>query len=284
MRIISSIRQIQAWSERMHRRDRRIGFVPTMGYLHEGHLSLIRKARKDNDYLVISIFVNPTQFGPKEDFKKYPRDFARDKRLSKSCGVDIIFYPRAKDIFSQGYKSYVNVEDLSKVLCGASRPGHFCGVTTVVLKLFNIVQPDVAYFGQKDAQQAIIIKRMVSDLNLPLKIKIQPTVREKDGLALSSRNTYLSRQQRRDAAILYSSLQTAVAMIKSGNKDPRRIVVQMRKMIKSKRTARIDYIKIVDIATLKELKKIKGCLLICLAVFFGKTRLIDNIEICASRK
>ncbi len=283
MRTISNIKQMQAWSSRMRRQGKTIGFVPTMGYLHEGHLSLMRKAGAENDYLVISIFVNPAQFGPEEDFKRYPRDFARDKRLSKSCGVDIIFYPGAEDIFSQGHKSYVDVEDLSKVLCGASRPGHFRGVTTVVLKLFNIVQPNVAYFGQKDVQQAITIKRMVEDLNLPLKINTQPTVREKDGLALSSRNAYLNKQQRKDAKILYKSLQTAVGMIKLGNKDSRKIIAQMRKMIKSKRTARIDYIKIVDVVTLGELKKIKDRLLICLAVFFGKTRLIDNVEVCLSR-
>lgn len=281
MKIISNIQKMQAWGARMRGKGRSIGFVPTMGYLHEGHLSLMRKARKENDYLVISIFVNPTQFGPREDFKRYPRNFSRDKQLSKSCGVDVIFYPRARDMYPQGYKTYVKVEDLSNVLCGASRPGHFRGVSTIVLKLFNIVQPDAAYFGRKDAQQAILVEKMVKDLNLAVKIKTLPTVREKDGLALSSRNIYLNKQQRKEAIILYKSLQTAVGMIQSGHKQPREIIAQMRKMIKSRRGSRIDYIKIVDIRNLTEVKKIKGRLLIAVAVFFGKTRLIDNVIIRA---
>ena len=277
MKVISDIQQMQAWSKEIHRRRKTIGFVPTMGYLHEGHLSLMRRARKENDELVISIFVNPTQFGPGEDFKRYPRNFSRDKELSKSCGVDVIFYPRARDMYPQGYKTCVDVEYLSNVLCGASRPGHFRGVSTVVLKLFNIVQPDAAYFGRKDAQQAIVVEKMVKDLNLALRIKTLPTIREKEGLALSSRNTYLNKQQRENAVILYKSLQTAVGMIQSGHKDPRKIIAQMRKMIKSRRGARIDYIRIVDIRSLTEVKRIKGRLLIAVAVFFGKTRLIDNV-------
>jgi len=276
MKVISSIQQMQAWSERMHRRGKTIGFVPTMGYLHEGHLSLMRKARAENDYLVVSIFVNPTQFGPKEDFRRYPRNFTRDKKLAKLCGTDIIFYPGPGDMYPDGYKTYVFVEDLSNVLCGASRPGHFRGVTTVVLKLFNVVGADIAYFGRKDAQQAIIIKKMATDLNLSVKIKALPVVREKDGLAMSSRNSYLRREQRENAIILYKSLQTAVGMIKSGNRAPREIIKFMRRMIKSKSRARIDYIKIVDIDTLKNVKKLRGRVLICLAVFFGQTRLIDN--------
>lgn len=279
MKTFTSIQQMQAWSRRMQRGGQTIGFVPTMGYLHEGHLSLMRRGRAENDYLVISIFVNPTQFGPKEDFKRYPRDFARDKRLAKLYGADVIFYPQLKDIYPPGYKTYVKVEDLGKVLCGKSRPGHFRGVATVVLKLFNIVQPDLSYFGQKDAQQAIIIKQMVQDLNLPTKIKVLPIVREKDGLAMSSRNTHLNRQQRANATILFKALQTAVGMIESENIAPRRIIGKMRKMIKSKPGARIDYIKIVDVHSLKEVKKFKGEVLIALAVFFGKTRLIDNVII-----
>jgi pantoate--beta-alanine ligase len=281
MRVITDIKKMQSWSRRIHREGKSIGFVPTMGYLHEGHLSLMRKARKENDFLVISIFINPVQFGPKEDFQRYPRDFTRDKKLSKLCGVDIIFYPEAKDMYPINYKTYVNVEDLSNVLCGASRPGHFRGVTTVVLKLFNIVRPNVSYFGQKDVQQVIIIKKMVQDLNLPVKIKILPIVREKDGLAMSSRNTYLNKEQRRDAIILYKSLQTAVGMIQSGYKDPGKIIAQMRKMIRSKRSARIDYIKIVNPQRLQKIKQIKGQILIAVAVFFGNTRLIDNAIVCA---
>ncbi len=279
MKVISSIRQMQAWSRRMRHEGKTIGFVPTMGYLHEGHLSLMRRARKENDALVISVFVNPTQFGPREDFRRYPRNFAGDKKLSGDCGADVIFYPRAKDMYPRGYKTYVEVKDLSNVLCGASRPGHFRGVTTVVFKLFNIVQPEIAYFGRKDAQQTIIVERMVKDLNLPIKIRTLPIVRETDGLAMSSRNSYLSGQQRKDALILFNSLQAAVGMIQSGYREPREIVAQMRKMIKSKRSARIDYIKLVDINDLKAVKEIKGRILIAVAVFFGKTRLIDNVMV-----
>ncbi|UCB57184.1 MAG: pantoate--beta-alanine ligase [Candidatus Omnitrophota bacterium] len=281
MKVISSINGMQNWSKQMRCKGKTIGFVPMMGYLHEGHLSLLRKAREENDYLVMSIFVNPTQFGPKEDLGRYPRDFGRDKKLAKLCGVDVIFYPEAKKMYPAPYKTYVEVEDLSDVLCGKSRPGHFRGVTTVVLKLFNIVLPNTAYFGWKDAQQAIIINKMVKDLNLPIKIKTLPIAREENGLALSSRNTYLKEDQRRQAIILDKALQVAVGMIQSGYKDPRRIVAKMRKMIKSQKTGRIDYVEIVDMNTLKPVKKIKGRLLICLAVFFGKTRLIDNAIICA---
>ena len=283
MKVISSIQQMQAWSRGIHRKGKSIGFVPTMGYLHQGHLSLMRKARNDNDYLVISIFVNPAQFGPREDFKKYPRNFSRDKKLAKACNVEVIFHPQAKDMYPQENKAFVEVEKLSNVLCGALRPGHFRSVSTVVLKLFNIVQPDIAYFGQKDAQQAIIIRRMVEDLNLSIKVKTLPIIREKDGLAMSSRNTYLNRQQRRNATILYKSLQTAVGMIQSGYKDPRKIVAQMRKMIKSKRGIRLDYIKIANARNLAEVEKIKGRLLIAVAVFFGKTRLIDNVIVRVGR-
>ena len=281
MKVITNVNKMQSWSEIMHRKGKSIGFVPTMGYLHQGHLGLMHRARRENDFLAISIFVNPTQFGLKEDFKRYPRDLARDKKLSKLCGVDVIFYPRVQDMYPEGYKTSVFVKDLSNVLCGVSRPGHFRGVTTVVLKLFNIIQPDKAYFGQKDAQQAIIIKQMVKDLNLPVKIKTLPTIREKDGLAMSSRNAYLNSRQRKDAIILFKSLQSAVGMIESGEKAPRAIVIKMRKMINAKRRARIDYIKIVNINDLTEAKEIKGNLLIALAVFFGKTRLIDNVIVKA---
>lgn len=281
MKVISSIDKMQDWSKDARCKGKTIGFVPTMGYLHEGHLSLLRKAERENDYLVMSIFVNPAQFAPGEDLKRYPRDFRRDKKLAKLCGVDVIFYPEAKLIYPSNYKTYVKVEDLSDVLCGRSRPGHFRGVTTVVLKLFNIVLPNTAYFGWKDAQQAIIINKMVEDLNLPIKIKTLPIAREESGLALSSRNTYLKEDQRRQAIILDKALQVAVGMIQSGYKDPRRIVAKMRKVIKSQKISRIDYVEIVDIDSLKPVKKIKGRLLICLAVFFGKTRLIDNVIVRA---
>ncbi|MBN2097446.1 MAG: pantoate--beta-alanine ligase, partial [Candidatus Omnitrophica bacterium] len=258
------------------RQGKTIGFVPTMGYLHQGHLSLMRRARAENDLLVVSIFVNPTQFAPGEDFKRYPRDFSRDKKMARLCGTDVIFFPRAKAMYRRDCKTYVDVEELSELLCGRSRPTHFRGVTTVVAKLFNIVQPDIAYLGQKDAQQAAIIKQMSQDLNFPLKIKILPIVRGQGGLALSSRNSYLDENQKKAAQILYKALQTAVGMIKSGHYAPREIIAKMRGMIQAKPGARIDYIEILEGKSLKKAKKLKGPLLIALAVYFGKTRLIDN--------
>jgi len=277
MRVVRSIKQMLGISKEARTQGKSIGFVPTMGALHAGHLSLIRKARKENDFVAVSIFVNPAQFGPKEDFKKYPRNLKLDAKLCKKEGVDIIFYPSAKEIYPEGYKTYVKVEDLSKVLCGSARPGHFRGVATVVTKLFNLVHPDIAYFGQKDAQQAIIIKKMVSDLNMPVKIKVMPTVREKDGLAMSSRNMYLNPRERKDAVVLSQALNLSGDLIKSGIRDSRKIVNRMSQLIKTKKTAKVDYISIVDLESLKPLKKITGNCLIALAVWIGKTRLIDNI-------
>ncbi|MCM8770352.1 MAG: pantoate--beta-alanine ligase [Candidatus Omnitrophica bacterium] len=277
MKIIKSIKKIQQILAKERLKGRSIGFVPTMGALHEGHLSLIRQARRENDIVVVSIFVNPTQFGPKEDFKKYPRNFKKDALLCEKCGVDFIFYPDAKAMYPKGYKTYVNVEDLGNVLCGKSRPGHFKGVATVVTKLFNIIGPDLAYFGSKDAQQAIIIKRMVEDLNMPLKIKVMPTVREKDGLAMSSRNIYLNKKERKAATALFHSLKAAEKFIKKGEKDAGKIIHLMRRMIQEAQPKKIDYIEIVDAQSLLPVKKIKGKVLIALAVWFGKARLIDNI-------
>jgi pantoate--beta-alanine ligase len=237
----------------------------------------MRKARKENDVVLVSIFVNPIQFGPKEDYRRYPRNLRQDARLCSKEGADIIFYPQAKDIYPQGYKTYVDVEDLSKVLCGKFRPGHFKGVTTVVTKLFNIVNPDIAYFGQKDAQQAIIIQRMAKDLNMPIKIKVMPTVREKDGLALSSRNIYLSETERKDATVLYQALNLARDLIKQGNRDPFNIIRKMKQLVNKKKSAKIQYISIVDLKDLKTLVRIKGKVLVVLAVWLGKTRLIDNL-------
>ena len=256
-----------------------IGFVPTMGYLHEGHLSLMRQAKKDCDISVISIFVNPTQFGPREDYKKYPRNIKRDERLARSVGVDAIFYPTVKQMYPQGYLAYVNVEELTGVLCGKSRPGHFRGVTTIVAKLFNIVQSDIAYFGQKDAQQAIVIQKMVKDLDMPIKIKIMPIIREPDGLAMSSRNTYLNPQERIDALVLSQSLKKARQMVRQGKRSSKKIILQMRRMIAAKKTAKIDYISCVRLDSLEPVSQIKGKILIALAVWIGKTRLIDNIII-----
>ena len=279
MRIIRSIKEMADFSRRLRKKGQRIGFVPTMGYLHEGHLSLIRKARKETDAVVVNIFVNPAQFGPREDFKKYPRNFIRDRRLSKSCGVDIIFYPNAKEMYPQSYRTYVNVEEITENLCGASRPGHFRGVATIVAKLFNIVQPDIAYFGRKDAQQAAVIEQMVKDLNIPVKIKVLPTVREKDGLAMSSRNAYLNINQREDALVLRQSLLKARTLIKSGEKNSGRIKAAMKSMIDKKKTAKIDYVSIVDTKDLKDVERIKNRVLIALAIKIGPTRLIDNMVV-----
>ena len=224
MKIIRGIIPMQKLCGRLKAEGRKIGFVPTMGALHEGHLALIRKARKENDTLVVSIFVNPAQFGPKEDFKRYPRSLTRDSLLCKKCGVDIIFSPAVSSIYPKGYRTYVRVEGLSEVLCGAFRKGHFRGVATVVAKLFNIVQPDRAYFGQKDAQQCVIIKKMCRDLNMPLDIKVLPTVRGPGGLALSSRNAYLSPEERKDALVLFQALSKAKELIKK--RYPGRICYQ----------------------------------------------------------
>ncbi|MEO0076526.1 MAG: pantoate--beta-alanine ligase [candidate division WOR-3 bacterium] len=271
---------MQKIADAIHRQGKIIGFVPTMGYLHEGHLSLVRIARRKSDYVIVSIFVNPTQFGPHEDFARYPRDFERDKRLLIKENVDYLFYPTVKSMYPQNYKTYVEVKDFSDVLCGKSRPGHFKGVTTIVAKLFNIVKPDLAVFGQKDAQQAIIIKQMTDDLNFPTKIIIAPTVRETDGLAMSSRNVYLTPVERRQASILYQSLQHAKKMIENGERDSRKIIAVIRELINYMPDANIDYIAIVDAKTLMPVEQIKkGEILIALAVKFGKARLIDNIII-----
>ena len=252
-----------------------VGLVPTMGYLHEGHLSLVRLARKKCQFLVVSIFVNPTQFGPKEDFKKYPKSLKRDLRMLKGEGVDLVFHPSVRDMYPADYKTFVYVKELSKIMCGVSRPHHFQGVTTIVLKLFNIIQPDIAVFGGKDFQQAIIIKKMVEDLHLDVKIMLGKIIREKDGLALSSRNTYLSKKQRKNAVVLYRSLGWAKQAYKKGLRDPKEIIRKIKMMIKDKK-GRIDYIEAVDKYTLKPVKRLHRGTLIALAVYFGTTRLIDN--------
>ncbi|UCB53473.1 MAG: pantoate--beta-alanine ligase, partial [Candidatus Zixiibacteriota bacterium] len=255
-----------------------IGLVPTMGYLHEGHLSLVRIARKRSDVLLVSIFVNPTQFGPKEDFKSYPRDFKRDKLLLEAEGCDFIFAPRMKDMYPEGYLTYVTVEDITGKLEGRTRPTHFRGVTTVVAKLFNIIRPDVAVFGQKDAQQAVVLNKMVNDLDYGTKMIIAPTIREKDGLALSSRNKYLSEEQREQATVLYQSLREAKRLIGRGERSASRIISRMKNLIRKQPSAKVDYIAITDYRTLEPLNRLKGEVLISLAVRFGKARLIDNIK------
>ncbi len=277
MKVIRTIPEMRAWSLEVKARGQSIGFVPTMGYLHEGHLSLIRLARQHTDRTVVSIYVNPTQFAPNEDFEKYPRDFERDERLCKKENVDLIFYPEDQEMYSPLHKTFVVTEDLSQKLCGHSRPTHFRGVTTIVAKLFNIVQPDLAVFGQKDAQQAIIIQRMVEDLNFPVKILVAPIVREADGLAMSSRNRYLSPQQRKEAPVLYRSLKLAEQEYTHGNRDINDILRKMRQLIQSESSGQIDYIEAVDARTLGPPKLGEKPVLIALAVYFNPARLIDNI-------
>ena len=255
---------------------RKIGFVPTMGALHEGHFSLIKAAKKQTDFVVVSIFVNPTQFGPGEDLSKYPRPFKKDVNACRKLGADAIFAPKAEQMYPEKNITWVNVEKLSKPLCGKSRPGHFRGVATVCSKLFNIVQPDIAFFGQKDAQQAIIVQRMAADLNMPLKIAVCPTIREQDGLAMSSRNVYLKPKERKDAALLYAALEEAEFFIKAGERKSKTLTGEMKKILKISGQIKIDYIKIVDTKTLEEVDRIEGKVLIALAVRIGKTRLIDN--------
>ena len=253
-----------------------VGFVPTMGYLHEGHLSLVRKAREESASVAVSIFVNPTQFGPREDFKSYPRDTERDLAMIEDM-TDVVFLPEAGEIYPPGFDSWVEVGDITGVLEGAARPGHFRGVTTVVAKLFNIVQPDRAYFGQKDAQQAAVIRKMVDDLNMNLEVIVLPTVREADGLAMSSRNAYLDAEQRQAATVLYRALMLAGELWAGGERNAGKIRREMTDLISQEPLARIDYISIADAATLKELHRLKPPALVSLAVRFGKTRLIDNV-------
>jgi pantoate--beta-alanine ligase len=279
MKIITQIAEMQKQADALRSEGTRIGFVPTMGYLHEGHLSLVREAQKHSDIVVMSIFVNPTQFGPNEDFKDYPRDFDRDAELADSAGCDIIFYPDWRDVYPEPYLTYVTVEKLTRVLCGVSRPTHFRGVTTIVAKLFNIVKPHVAVFGQKDAQQAIVIKRMVADLNFDIEIIVAPITREKDGLAMSSRNVYLTPAQRTQAVVLHHSLTEAKRMIDNGERNARTIQDRMRAMIDQQPDAVIDYIEIVDTTNLESQTALMGEVLIAVAVQIGKPRLIDNIII-----
>ncbi len=276
MKIIRSIKKMAEYSRFAHLRKKTLGLVPTMGALHEGHLSLIRQARGENDLVIVSIFVNPTQFAPNEDFKKYPRNLTKDANLCEKEKADVIFSPSTSSMYPKDYETYVFVEKLGDCLCGKSRPGHFKGVATVVTKLFNIISPDTAYFGQKDAQQAIIIKKLVEDLNMQLKVKVMPTVRQSNGLALSSRNTYLNAKEKLEALALPRSLSLAEYLIKNGLVDADRIIRAMEQLISKRSSGRIDYISIVDNHTLKPLKKISSTCLIAVAVSIGNTRLIDN--------
>jgi pantoate--beta-alanine ligase len=262
------------------RQEGQIGLVPTMGFLHEGHLSLVRQARADSNFVVVSIFVNPTQFGPTEDFDTYPRDFDQDCRLLEAEGVDLLFVPSVEEMYPKGNATSVEVTgNLTKGLCGASRPGHFRGVTTVVSKLFNIVQPHRAYFGQKDAQQLAVIKRLASDLNWGIEIVGMPIIRESDGLAMSSRNRNLNPEERRSATCLYYALQRAKARIEAGQRNAERVLEGIREVIGREKLARIDYIEIVSLNDFEPVDGIEGEVLIALAVFIGETRLIDNLQL-----
>lgn len=276
MEIIKEISRMKAITRQAAARGQRIGLVPTMGALHQGHLSLVRRAREMADLVVASIFVNPTQFGPNEDYTRYPRDLEGDAARLAQEGVDYLFAPSVEEIYPPGYATYVDVEGLSERLCGKSRPGHFRGVMTVVMKLVAIVSPNYAFFGQKDAQQVVIIKKMVEDLNLDVEIVVCPIVREADGLAMSSRNSYLNAEERRAATILYKALQRAKQMIESGARSVEEIIQTMREMIESEPHARIDYVEIVNARTLEPLATLTGECLIALAVFVGPARLIDN--------
>lgn len=277
MEIIQRILPMKESSKKARSDGKVIGFVPTMGFLHEGHLTLVREAKKMSDIVVVSIFVNPTQFGPAEDFEKYPRDPTRDAELLSNENIDVLFMPKPEEIYPSNYHTYVKVRDLSETLCGVTRPNHFEGVTTVVMKLFQIVEPHFAFFGQKDAQQLVIIRRMVKDLNMDVEIVRVPIVREPDGLAMSSRNTYLSPEERKAATVLYRSLDHALARIEEGERKTRTILKEMKEIIQTEPLARLDYLAAVDLVELKDLKTLKGKSLVAVAAYFGNTRLIDNI-------
>lgn len=273
---IKDVRErVNAWK----REGLTVGFVPTMGYLHEGHKSLMEAARANNDKVVVSVFVNPMQFGPNEDLESYPRDFEKDSALCESVGVDLIFHPEPEEMYADGFCSYVDMNGLTTELCGKSRPIHFRGVQTVVLKLFNIVKPDRAYFGQKDAQQLAVIKRMVKDLNVDTEIVGCPIVREADGLAKSSRNTYLNPDERKAALILSRSLKLGRELIENGETDSKAVIKAITDSINTEPLAKIDYVDVVDFDTITPVDKIGKSVLVAIAVYIGKTRLIDNFII-----
>lgn len=279
MKVVSSISGMKATAQQWKKEGKKIGFVPTMGYLHDGHLNLVRESKKRVEVTVVSIFVNPAQFGPREDFKKYPRDLEKDSAYLARAGVDCLFYPDAADVYPPGYRTYVEVQGLQDRLCGRSRPGHFRGVATVVLKLFNIVGPDLAFFGAKDAQQVLIIEKMAADLDLDVEIVTCPIVREADGLALSSRNAYLGPEERQAALVLSRSLREAERAIRQGERDAARIVDGIRALVEAEPLAKVDYIEAVDPAGLDPVRELRGDVLIVLAVFIGSTRLIDNVRV-----
>lgn len=276
MRVVEKVNDVRSLVKEWKAKGLKVGFVPTMGYLHEGHESLIRKASEENDRVVVSIFVNPIQFGPKEDLSTYPRDLDRDSKLCERSGADIIFHPENEEMYLKDFSTFVDISGLTAGLCGKSRPNHFRGVCTVVTKLFNIVSPDRAYFGEKDAQQLAVIKRMVRDLNIDIEIIGCPIVREKDGLAKSSRNTYLSIEERKAATILNKSLMLSKEKIQLGERNSEVIIEIIKEIINSEKLARVDYIEIVDSLSMERVERIEKSVLVAIAVFIGKTRLIDN--------
>ena len=280
MQVIKQIEQLKQVVRDAKRQGKTVGLVPTMGYLHEGHLTLMRRARQEQGLVIATLFVNPLQFGPQEDYADYPRDLARDCELAESTGIDVLFAPAVDEMYPAGNGktlTFVDVEKITASLCGASRPGHFRGVATVVTKLFNIAEADVAYFGQKDAQQVAVIRRMAEDLNMNVKIVAVPIVRESDGLAMSSRNKYLDSAQRQAALVLSRSLERASALLAAGERDSSLIVATVRDLISQEPLAEIDYVSLVDPLTMEALDRVETRALLALAVKFGKTRLIDNM-------
>ena len=278
MKIVSTVEEVRAQVKEWKKEEYTIGFVPTMGYLHEGHASLM-DAAGENDKVVVSIFVNPIQFGPNEDLESYPRDLEHDAKVCEEHGVDLIFHPTPEEMYGEHFYTYVDMDVLTKELCGLSRPVHFRGVCTVVNKLFNIVTPDHAYFGEKDAQQLAIIKRMVKDLNMPLEIHGCPIIREADGLAKSSRNTYLSEEERKAALVLSRSIFLGKEMVEKGERDAKKVVAAMTAEIEKEPLAKIDYVKVVDLETMQQVETIEHDILTAIAVYIGKTRLIDNFMV-----
>ena len=276
MKVFRTVEEVRKYVNKKRKNDKTIALVPTMGYLHEGHESLVKRAAKENDIVVASVFVNPIQFGPNEDFESYPRDFERDCKVLEKAGAAAVFNPTAEEMYGENFTTYVNTTGVTENLCGKSRPVHFKGVCTVVLKLFNIVTPDRAYFGQKDAQQLSVIRRMVRDLNVPVEIVGCPIIREKDGLAKSSRNTYLSPEERKAALVLSQTINLAKQLIADGEKDADVLVAKMKENIEKEPLAKIDYVKAVNGLTMQQQKEIKAPMLIAMAVYIGKTRLIDN--------
>jgi pantoate--beta-alanine ligase len=277
MKVITTIKDMQQEMKKEKQLGRSIGFVPTMGYLHEGHATLLGAARTENEVVALSIFVNPTQFGPNEDFDTYPRDFERDERVAKEANVDYLFYPSVEEMYKSSHSVAITVTDRVDVLCGQKRPGHFDGVATVLTKLFHIVTPDRAYFGKKDAQQVAVVDSLIEDFNFPVELRAVDTVREADGLAKSSRNVYLTDKEREEAPVLFKSLQSALQLLESGEKHVEIIKQAIRKEIEQYTSGKVDYIEVYTYPELKTIKKAAGKIIIALAVQFSKARLIDNV-------